>query len=213
MNADNLRIPALAVTVLAWAVAGLSIIAAFAKGLWLLSYSQFAEANWMLIVAGGAAALENLVFLASIIAVMCWVYIAHDNLHRAKLTGLNYSPGWATFSFLVPIANLFVPMRAMRELANRSAGEPEELAEADVNEVQAWWAPWLGSLFFGMFIVYTQLVDLVPWLWITTPFWATEGIVILTDIFLAVSAFFLIRVVKLVTHSQQAGVSAVATFE
>nr|WP_281501150.1 DUF4328 domain-containing protein [Erythrobacter sp. F6033] len=167
----------------------------------------------MLAVGSFAALLNIFVYLPSIIAVLVWIYLAHSNLHRAGVEGLNYSPIWAALSFLVPVANLFVPFKAMRELANRSAGEPMELADADVDEVFSWWGCWIGSMVVGMVMAYTILVTIVPWLWMTTPFWANQVIVILASILTAGSAFFLIRVVKLVTDNQIDGASMASTFE
>lgn len=213
LQADNLRTPALIVTVLAWGVLALSALAALARLAWLIGYTQDAMMPGLLVTTQLLGLLSNLVFLLSVISVLVWTFIANANLHRAGISGLNYSPGWATFSFLIPIANLFVPYRAMRELANRSAGEPEEFAEADVNEVQAWWSPWLGSIFLGLFVTYTQIVDLIPRVFVTTPFWATEALIVLTNIFVAASAYFLIKVVELVTNSQLEGISAVSVFE
>ena len=213
MKADNLRIPALIVTILTWAVLATTLVAAVFNAVWLMAYTQFAEAPWMALVSGFAQLGGTLAFYPSIIAVMVWVYMAHANLHKAGINGLNYSPAWATFSFLVPIANLFVPFRAMRELANRSAGEPEELAEADVDEVFSWWGCWLGSLFIGMFMVYTALVQVIPWLFLTTPFWATQVLVIFGNLLSAGAAFFLIKTVKLITGAQANGVTDLGTFE
>lgn len=213
MQADNLRTPALIATILAWAVMGFTLLSALSHLLWLVSYSQMAETPMMLAVVGVSGLLSNLAFLPSIIVVMVWTYTAHSNLHRAGVTGLNYSPAWATFSFLVPIVNLFVPLRAMRELANRSAGEPEELAAADVDEIQSWWAAWIGSMIVGAFVAYTELVNLIPWLFLTTPFWATQGLIVLANLLTAASAFFLIKVIQLITRSQQGGLGVIATFE
>jgi hypothetical protein len=139
--------------------------------------------------------------------------MAHSNLHRAALPGLNYSPAWATFSFFVPVMNLFVPYRAMLELANRSAGEPEELARAEVDAVFSWWGCWIGSMLVGTFIVFTVLVEAVPGLWLSTPFWATQGVGILSNILNAGAAFFLIKTIKLITRDQRDGTSAISTFE
>lgn len=213
VKADNLRAPSIIVKILAWAVLGFSLFSALAQTYWLISYTQLAESPYVLVAAGGASAIASLVFWPSVIAVLIWVYLAHANLHRAGLTGLNYSPAWATFSFLVPIANLVVPYLAMRELANRSAGEPEELAGADVDEVFSWWGCWIGSMIFGLVVFYTLFVDLLPGIWVTTPFWATQGVGILTHILTAGSAFFLIKVVTMITRSQMQGASAIAAFE
>lgn len=213
MQAENLRIPALVATVFSWAVLALTLVSALSLSLWLVSYTQMAESPVMLAVTGISTGLAQLTYLPSIIAVLVWIYMANANLHRAGLSGLNYSPAWATFSFFVPIANLFVPYRAMRELANRSAGEPEELAEADNDDVFSWWGCWIGSFVISLFLLYTVLVALIPWLWMTTPFWATQVLMILGNVLTAGAAFFLIRVIRNVTRDQREGVSAVAAFE
>lgn len=213
MQASNLRVPALIFTVLAWIVIGATLIAALSLVAWLVSYTQFMESPIMLLVTSVAAWIGYAAMLPSIIVAMVWIYAAHANLHRAGISGLNYSPGWATFSFLVPIANLFVPFRAMRELANRSAGEPEELAEADQQDVFAWWGSWIGLFIINLFLIYTILVALTPGVWMTTPFWATQVLIILSYLLAAASAFFLIKVVKQVTADQQNGASALAAFE
>lgn len=213
MQADNLRIPALIITILGWGVAAFSTIYAAAHAVWLIGYTQMMETPVMLAIAQIALLLNNLFYLPSIVAVLVWIVLAHGNLQRAGVDGLNYSPAWAAFSFFVPIANLFVPFRAMRELANRSAGEPFELADADVEDVFAWWGCWLGSIVVGLVLFYTALVELVPWLWMTTPFWANQVILILASLLMAGSAFFLVRTVKLITGNQMNGAVALSTFE
>lgn len=213
MDANNLRIPALIVTILSWAVVAFSLIYALALSVWLIGYTQMMESPLWLLVSGATAAANLVAYPLSVIAVLVWIYTAHSNLHRAGVDGLNYSPGWAAFSFFVPVANLFVPYRAMRELANRSAGEPVELADAEVDEVFSWWGCWIGSIVVGVVIVYTVLVTIVPWLWMTTPFWATQVILIIASILTAGSAFFLMKTVKRVTDDQMDGSVSLSTFE
>ena len=213
MEASNLRVPALLFTFLAWVVLAATLIGGLALAVWLVSYSQMSESPIMLMVVGVAGMIGYLAFIPSAILVMVWVYMAYSNLHRAGVGGLNYSPAWATFSFLVPVVNLFVPFRAMRELANRSAGEPEELAEADNQEVFAWWGCWIGLFVINLFLLYTALIAVLPWVWMTTPFWATQVLSILASMLTAGAAFYLIQIVKQVTRDQQDGASVVAAFE
>lgn len=213
MQADNLRVPALIITILAWVVIVGSLISAVGQSVWLISYTQLADSPVMLMVAGAGSLVSNLAFWPSAILVLVWIHMAHANLHKAGLTGLTYSPAWATFSFLVPIVNLFVPFKAMRELANRSAGEPEELADADVDEVFSWWGCWIGAWVFGLFLIYNALIELVPGIWVTTPFWATQLLGILNLVLFAGSGFFLIKVVKLITGHQKEGANLVSAFE
>lgn len=213
MHANNLRIPALIATIFAWMVFALTLVSGLSLAVWLISYTQQLESPIMLAVTGIAGLMSYFVYPPSILAILVWIYMAHSNLHKAGLTGLNYSPAWATFSFFVPIVNLWVPFRAMRELANRSAGEPEELAEADVDEVFSWWGCWIGAFVVGLFVAYTVLVEITPWLFLTTPFWATQIILILANILSAGSAFFLIKVIGMVTRNQREGMGAATAFE
>lgn len=213
MEASNLRVPALLVTISAWVVLAASLVAGVALAVWLVAYSQFAESPMMIAVSGIAGMIGYLAFLPSVVLVMVWFYMAHANLHRAGIGGLNYTPGWATFSFFVPVANLFVPYRAMRELANRSAGEPEELAEADNQDVFAWWGCWIGLFVINLFLLYTALIAVLPWVWMTTPFWATQVLTILASVLTAGAAYYLIRIVRQVTRDQQDGASVIAAFD
>lgn len=138
MHTGNLRILALLGTIGAWMVIALSVLCMIVMVAWFGyrdPYNELDPLAGLLVLATFAL---NAVFLGSVIPILMWVYTAHANLRRAGITGLNYSPGWATFSFFVPVANLFVPFTAMRELANRSAGEPEEFAASTVDEVFSW---------------------------------------------------------------------------
>lgn len=213
MDASNLRVPALLITILAWVVLAASLVGGLALAAWLVSYSQMAESVIMLVLSGIAGMIAYLAFIPSAVLVLAWLYMAYANLHRAGVSGLNYSPGWATFSFFVPFVNLFVPFRAMRELTNRSAGEPEELADADNQDVFAWWGCWIGLFVINLFLLYTALIEVLPWVWMTTPFWATQVLSILASMLTAGAAFYLIKVVKQVTRDQQDGASVVAAFE
>ena len=213
MQASNLRALALIITIFGWGVVALSLVAAIGQAVWLVSYTQMAESPIMLMVVGAASAINNLIYLVSIIPVLIWIHTAHSNLRKAGMTGLKHSPSWATFSFFVPIANLFVPFNAMRELANRSAGEPEELAEASVDEVTSWWGCWLGSLVLAIVLLTVTLIELVPGLWVTTPFWAHQVLLMMSLVLTAGAAFFLVKLVKMVTQSQMDGANMLSTFE
>ncbi len=213
MPADNLRIVSLIVVILAGAVIALSLVAAFASASWLIAYTQQADSPIVLAIAGGSTLLNNIAFLVSIIPVMIWIYLAHANLRKAGLSGLRYSPGWASFSFLVPFANLYVPFMAMKDLANRSAGEPEELAGADVEDVTALWGCFIGSMVLSTIVVVTTFIDALPGVYMTSPFWVNPVLSILSQVLIAGAAFFLIRLVRTITEDQRNGISDLSVFE
>ena len=82
-----------------------------------------------------------------------------------------------------------------------------------MDAVMSWWGCWIGSFVVSLFVLYTTIVALLPGIWVTTPFWATQGLVILGNILTAGAAYFLIQVVKLITNSQQDQTNMASTFE
>jgi len=80
MQADNLRIPALILMVLAWIILALTLTSALSMGVWLIAYSQLAESPIMLAIYGIAMLVTQLLYIPSVIAVLVWVYMANNNL-------------------------------------------------------------------------------------------------------------------------------------
>jgi Domain of unknown function (DUF4328) len=97
------------------------------------------------VVGGVVALIAFLIYVASIIIVGMWIHRAHANLRLAGYTWLEFTPGWAVGWFFVPIANLFKPFQAMRELWNISMGlEDSFAAEAD-HHLKLWWGAWISG--------------------------------------------------------------------
>lgn len=146
-----------------------------------------------------------LAFTAAIVVIpfVLWAYRAHDNLRAAGLVGLTHAPGWAAMVTLIPIANLFVPLAAMRELANRSAGESEHDARSDVPLVSAWWSSLIAGslLFLGVAIAGT--INLLTPFKITTPGWMSLAVAAFSLILLIVSSVALFLLVGRISRDQR----------
>lgn len=90
-------------------------------------------------------------YLLSALFVGMWIYRAHANLFAAGLDGLVYSPGWAVGWFFIPIANLFKPFQAMRELWTASHAEPDGFAAPAPHELAVWWGTFIvGNMFMNI---------------------------------------------------------------
>ena len=116
--------------------------------------------------------------LLVIIAMMFWVYRAWANLRDMGLESLNYTPGWAVGSFFVPFINLVTPFRAMRELANRSAGEDVWQILSPVPDVSSWWSCFIAAMFLRGLLGYVALVDSMPYMRFVAPRGVNTGMVI-----------------------------------
>lgn len=154
-----------------------------------------------------------LVLLLTAIPVCLWTFRAHANLHEGGIAGLHFSPGWAVGSFFVPVLNLWVPFQAMRELVNRSEGEPADFAAGSVGDVTSWWACHIAAFILSCITTVIALVPLLTNAWFTTPPAATSFLGLLNIVLWIGSAVYLLKVIVRVTQAQRHGVSSAAVFE
>ncbi|WP_169829135.1 DUF4328 domain-containing protein [Tsuneonella mangrovi] len=96
--------------------------------------------------------LASLAFVFSLlisIALVCrWIYQAHANLRAAGIE-TEFTPGWAVGWFFVPIANLVMPFKVMRELWNCSHMIAIQYGGEGDGEIKTWWGCYLASGFLG----------------------------------------------------------------
>lgn len=169
----------------------------------------FAAPNMLLANPTGASIVFGILslvqfgsFLASIVLVAIWVFQAHRNLHDAGLTGLNYSPGWATASFFIPFVNLWVPFASTRELYNRSVGKAEWHAATSAGPVTGWYACNWAAFIFLIGLVSVLYLDSIPGVYVLMPPLALVGLALLSGLFMLGSAWFLADTVAKVTRAQ-----------
>jgi hypothetical protein len=83
--------------------------------------------------------------LAVAVAVtwLLWQHRAQTNLSALGGGPPAFTPGWAVGAWFLPVANLVLPSRAVRELVGRSAGPTRQEA---VRSVTPWWAGLLAGL-------------------------------------------------------------------
>ena len=154
-----------------------------------------------------------LALLLVVLPVLAWVHRAHANLHEGGVKGLRYSASWAMGSYFLPVLNCVVPFWAMRELYNRSHGEPEDFAQSSAGPVTSWWACHIPAVFLSLALGIMMLVPLVSNVWFTTPPAATTGMDIFTQILWLGSAWFLLQTVNRITEAQAYGVATANVFE
>lgn len=213
MKTDNLHGLAAITRVFIWIVLVTAAIAGLATTGWLVSYFTDTGSPLLLATAGIAQFAMVLIFLLSTVPVLIWVYCAHANLVKAGLTGLKHSPGWVIAGYLIPGLNFVVPFGAMRELYNRSAGEPEEFGHVTVSAVTSWWSCHIGAVIVWVIVAGSTIVDLLPGVYLLTPFWAGYAWTVLLLLFVAGSAWYLQRIVREVTEAQQSLVNVAGTFD
>src|SRR3954468_5765243 len=71
-----------------------------------------------------------------------WIYRANTNLRVLSSEPMNFTPAWAVGWYFIPIANLFKPYQAMKEIWKVAhCGTPN-----DSRVVGWWWFLWLFSI-------------------------------------------------------------------
>lgn len=160
---------------------------------------------------GITSLLPYLALLVFVVAYFLWLHLAVRNLSESA-GEMRFSPGWHVASYFVPLVNLVVPFRAMRELWNRSHGEPPELANSSAGAVASWWACWVtATLLLSAAVLrvliraFTNVIVMVPPLLDL----ATMGLILLL---LIGASWFLFGIIGAITRAQTGFVNAGATF-
>jgi hypothetical protein len=152
---------------------------------------------------GSSVVLLSLFFLIAAVPIAIWIYRAHANLREAGLDELKYSPGWSVGSYFVPLANLVIPLRAMRELHNRSHGEDSWQAHAPVADVSSWWSCHLAAVLVLAVATFVAMLATIPNLYVVQPPGVNTGLFLFSLLLLSGSAVFLYRTIGAVTSAQR----------
>lgn len=102
------------------------------------------EANRAIERSGAVGVVILVVFVATGIAWLVWHHRSQANLQAARVPRLSFTPGWAVGWWFVPIASLWKPYQAVRELHQASAGDPEWRPTPAPAVLRWWWAGYLG---------------------------------------------------------------------
>lgn len=166
-------------------------------------------------IAGIVGLLSLAIIAAGVpltVALMLWIYRARANLADFGLAELAYSPGWTVSSFFVPVVNLTVPFRSMRELYNRSQGEDVYQSLTTVPDVSSWWTSFVTGATIQLGLTSMSLVRIFTNAYFTTPPLANAAMNLLAMLLLGLSAFFMFRIVGAVTRAQRSTTAISETF-
>jgi hypothetical protein len=159
------------------------------------------------------ASMITLAFIPAALALSVWVWRAHANLHADRLEALRFTPPWAALSLWVPVANLYVPKGAMRQLWNHSHGEEPWFADQSVDKINAWWTCYVVGIVIMTALTAFALLDRFSNLAILTPPGTNSAGFAFASALLAVSAGLLLQITTAITRAQQTVVAVGNTFD
>lgn len=145
-------------------------------------------------------------FLLSVILVAMWIHRGHARLLAYGADGLEYTPGWAVGWYFVPIANLFKPFGAMKELWSTSLHGEGRVDEGTPGLLSGWWATWIIGNILSNIAMRMEMSSSMSGS--AASFWLSAAGTVLT----AVCAVLLIRIIAQVTEAQTSGRLSSAVF-
>lgn len=85
------------------------------------------------------------IVIAALILFLMWVYRSNRNARSFGPHTMRFSPGWSVGWFFIPIANLWKPYQAVREIweVSRNPASPQDTGPQPL--LGWWWFFWLTS--------------------------------------------------------------------
>jgi hypothetical protein len=161
--------------------------------------------------ANPMACVQPLVLLPTAIVFLIWIHGAYKNLTFFRVTGLEYSPGWAVGYFFIPIVNFFRPYQVAQEIWR--ASDPESPLDdrrawrhsQGSGVITAWWFTWILGGIVGYISGRAALsgVDDNP---------ATKVLDIISDGLSIVAALFAILMIHQLRNRQASKFQRVAEY-
>lgn len=99
----------------------------------LTGHAAASDMRQAMVALVDAAAMIGAAFL-----VLWWIYRADRNLHSHNVPDLQFSPAWCVGWFFVPIANLWKPYQALKEIWMWSMDPARRLVERTAL-LPVWW--------------------------------------------------------------------------
>ncbi|AUX70364.1 hypothetical protein CHX26_13440 [Porphyrobacter sp. HT-58-2] len=158
----------------------------------------------MALVYIGVLLINFVIYIGAVIAVAMWIHRGHRNLHEAGIPDLKFSPGWAVGWYFVPIAFLFMPFQAMRELWTVSHNSSDSFSASAPGNLGMWWAFWiigniLGNVSFRTSDMGDGSVGLITGLG--------------SSVCTIVAAWLLMKIMQEITAAQTDGIGVAQVFE
>jgi hypothetical protein len=158
------------------------------------------------IIAGILALGYTVVFVATVILVGMWIHRAHANLRLVDGLETVTTPGWAVGWYFIPIANLFKPYQAMKELWASSHGISDRFTDEGQGPLPAWWGCWLiGNIIANVSLRLTM----------TTGGTATQATLVMdiaSSLLMIGSAWFLAIIIRQINETQQSALGMAEIF-
>ncbi|HPE71211.1 MAG TPA: DUF4328 domain-containing protein [Candidatus Competibacter sp.] len=93
--------------------------------------------------------IQMIIFIISGVLMLKWIHRANYNARQIGAQDMVFTPGWSIGWYFIPIANLWKPYQAMKEIWKASSN-PRSWSKASVSPMLPWWwFFWIVSTMLG----------------------------------------------------------------
>lgn len=110
----------------------------FQNGVYTSHELAFAAAQSSDARQGVVGMVQFFILLISGILILKWIYRANYNARQLGASEMMFTPGWSIGWYFIPIANLWKPYQAMKEIW-RASYNPQSWRSQTVPSLLAWW--------------------------------------------------------------------------
>ena len=97
------------------------LLADLESGVYISEASAVAAAEASDARQGLVGTAQVLIYLISGVLILMWIYRANHNARALGAANMDFTPGWSVGWYFIPIANLWKPYQAMKEIWKASA--------------------------------------------------------------------------------------------
>lgn len=151
-------------TLLIWGcvVLALALVGQIAELNGIVSLDEDAPVAGLNALYLGVSVSDGLLAFTTFVFFCLWTYRAAANVKAARAPGFGFTPAWSVGWHFVPIANLFKPFQAMRQIWAFSHGGDRDGIRDGQSLLIAWWGLWSLSLAVGMVLGMAAASPVTP---------------------------------------------------
>lgn len=128
------------------------LLSSYQNGIYNSLEEAFNDAQFAITLLQGVGILSLIVFIASALLILPWIYRANDNAHQLSIQNMHYTPAWSIAYYIIPVFNLWKPYHAMKEIWMVSNNPIDWRADKIPLILPLWWGLWLTSNLLGQSI-------------------------------------------------------------
>jgi len=141
--------------------------------------------------------VQAIIFIITGILILKWIYRANYNSRQLGATGMKFTPGMSIGWYFIPIASLWKPYQAMKEIWKTSSNPQDWGAQPTSSLFPWWWLFWivyslLGNTSFRLAIRAEEINEFI----------AANIVTQLSDITVIPLSFILVSIINKVHEMQ-----------